>query len=84
MVRLAAELHLKYTPGHDVLETLKGLDGYKSIDPYSGKPFRWNSEKSCIYSLGFDGKDQQGAVKVRRRRGTDLAIKVVFKGRKKK
>jgi hypothetical protein len=60
MVRISAELHLKYEPGRPVQEILNGLDSYKVLDPCSGKPYKWNDERQILYSIGMDRVDNNG------------------------
>ncbi len=61
MVRISAELHLKYDPSKTIRENLNSLDLYKShIDPCSGKPYKWNDAKQVLYSFGIDKDDDGG------------------------
>ncbi len=61
MVRISAELHLKYDPDRSVQENLNSLDLYKSlIDPCSGKPYKWHEKKQMLYSFGADRDDDGG------------------------
>lgn len=60
MVRITAELHLKYDPQKSVAENLKELESYKTPDPYSGKPYTWNQKKQVFYGIGADRKDDGG------------------------
>lgn len=60
MVRISAELHLKYDPNKPVQEILNGLESYKVPDPCSGKPYKWNDEKQMLYSIGMDRVDNGG------------------------
>lgn len=61
MVRIAAELHLHYSPDKPVQEILNSLTVYREIkDPCSGKPYRWNDEKQVLYGIGTDRKDDGG------------------------
>lgn len=65
MTRISAELHLKYSPGKPVEETLKELETYRTLmDPCSGKPYIWNGKKQVLYSLGTD-RDDDGAKEFR-------------------
>jgi hypothetical protein len=63
MVKISAELHLKYNSNKPVQEILNGLDSYKVIDPCSGKPYVWNQAKQILYSIGIDRRDNQGETK---------------------
>ena len=61
MVRVSAELHLKYDPEKSVQENLNGLDLYKALlDPCSGKPYIWHAKKQMLYSIGADLDDDGG------------------------
>jgi hypothetical protein len=61
MTRISAELHLKYTPGKPVEETLKEVETYRTLmDPCSGKPYIWDGKKQVLYSPGTD-RDDDGA-----------------------
>lgn len=60
MLRIAAQLHLNYTPDKPIQEILNGLEAYKSADPCSGKPYTWDDDKQIIYSIGTDRKDDKG------------------------
>ena len=61
MVRISAELHLKYDPAKTVKENLDSLDLYNSlIDPCSGKPYIWHEKKQMLYSFGADRDDDGG------------------------
>ena len=61
MVRISAELHLKYDPSRSVQENLDSLDLYKShMDPCSGNPYKWHEKKQMLYSFGADRDDDGG------------------------
>lgn len=61
MVRISAELHLKYDPAKSVQENLNELELYKShFDPCSGKPYKWQKKKQMLYSFGADRDDDGG------------------------
>lgn len=60
LVCICAELHLKYDPNKTIKENLENLDSYKSIDPFSGEPYRYNSKKQILYSIGKNRKDDNG------------------------
>jgi hypothetical protein len=60
MVRIAAELHLNYTADKPVESQLESLNSYRSPDPFSGKPYRWNEQKQVLYSLGNNRQDDGG------------------------
>jgi hypothetical protein len=81
MTRIAAALHLNYTPGTPIKEILNGLDIYKELlDPCSGNPYIWNEEKQILYSIGFDKVDNGGGDTTRYKQieGVDFAIPVVL------
>jgi hypothetical protein len=61
MVKISAELHLKYNLDKPVQEILNGLDSYKVPDPCSGKPYIWNEDKQILYSIGSDRVDGGGS-----------------------
>jgi hypothetical protein len=61
MTRICAQLYFKGVSGKPIEEVLKQLDTYKkTIDPCSGKPYAWNSQKQVLYSLGTDRDDDNG------------------------
>jgi hypothetical protein len=79
LVRISAELHLKYDPEKPVQETLNSLDSYKTIDLCSGKPYKWNDEKQILYSVGTDRADNKGeTLAYTQIEGTDYAIPIVL------
>jgi len=78
MVRILAELRLKYTEGRDIQEVLNELDTYKTKDPFSGKPFILNKKSWILYSIGIDKKDQGGIEKNDPNLETDVAIPLTF------
>jgi hypothetical protein len=79
MTRIAAELHLNYTPDKPVLEILQGLKGYQNLlDPGSGKPYIWNEEKQILYSIGIDRQDNKGVTNLNEMKGSDFAIPVIL------
>jgi hypothetical protein len=79
MVRISAELHLKYDPDKPVQEILDGLDSYKVLDPCSGQPYKWNDEKQFLYSIGTDRTDNGGETQdYQKIPGTDYAIPVTL------
>ena len=61
MVKISAELHLKYNLEKPVQEILNGLDSYKVPDPCSGKPYIWDEDKQVLYSIGTDRVDDGGS-----------------------
>jgi hypothetical protein len=79
MTRILAELHMKYSPEKSVPEILKELETYKSTDPGSGKPYKWEPEKKLLYSIGTDGTDNKGIYKPSSREDSDFFIPVVLK-----
>lgn len=79
MVRISAELHLNYDPSLPVHELLSQLDSYKTIDPCSGSPYRWNDEKQLLYSIGTDRTDNNGeTLDYTRIEGSDYALPVIL------
>lgn len=81
MTRIAAELHLNYTPDKPVKEILAGLETYRTLpDPCSGKPYIWNEEKQILYSIGFDREDNGGGESqlYKQIEGVDYAIPVIL------
>ncbi len=81
MTRIAAELHLNYTPDKPVKEILDGLETYRTLpDPCSGNPYIWNEEKQILYSIGFDREDNGGGESQRYTKieGVDYAIPVIL------
>jgi hypothetical protein len=79
MVRISAELHLKYDPDRPVQEILNGLESYKVLDPCSGKPYRWNDEKQILYSIGTDRVDNGGeTLSYSQIENTDYAVPVIL------
>ncbi len=61
MVRISAELHLKYDPEKSVQENLNSLNLYKTLpDPCSGQPYVWHEGKQILYSFGVDKDDDGG------------------------
>lgn len=77
MVKISAELHLKYAPEKSVQEILNGLDSYKALDPCSGKPYIWNGEKQVLYSIGTDRVDNGGTFN-KAAMATDVVLPVVL------
>jgi hypothetical protein len=69
LVRIAATLRLAPS-GARPEETDPGVR-----DPFSGRPYRWDAERSLLWSVGVDGKDDQG------RAGADLILPVRVAGR---
>lgn len=78
MIRISAELHLEYDPGKTVEENLKKLNGYKALDPCSGKPYRWNAEKQVLYSLGVDRDDDGGVYRYNQFLDSDYILPVIL------
>jgi len=78
MIRISAELHLNYDPEKTVEEILKDLNSYKAMDPCSGKPYRWNSEKQVLYSLGVDRDDDKGTFSYSSYYDTDYILPIVL------
>jgi len=77
MLRISAELHLNYTPEKGVMETLNGLSSYSVMDPCSGRPYIWNSEKQVLYSIGTDRIDDGGRPQLEDASG-DFPLQVVL------
>ncbi len=74
LVRLSAELRLKYDPGKTIAENLESLESYKRIDPFSGKPYKYSRERKVLYSFGRDCKDNNGAVSFNTANPSDIAV----------
>lgn len=74
LVRLSAELRLKYDPGKTIVENLEGLDTYKRIDPFSGESYKYSRERKVLYSFGRDCKDNNGAVSFNTAKPSDIAV----------
>ncbi len=74
LVRISAELRLKYDPQKTVQENLEGLDSYKSIDPFSGQHYKYSRERQVLYSFGEDRGDNGGAVSFNTRKPSDIAV----------
>lgn len=60
LTRISAELHLNYTHDKPVKEILNHLESYKTPDPYSGGPYKWDKNKAILYSVGANRKDDGG------------------------
>ncbi len=79
MLKIFAELRLKYKGDKPVKEILKTLNSYNSlIDLCSGKPYKWNEEKKCLYSIGIDKKDNMGKYLVYTADNVDYPLQVVL------
>ena len=76
MVRILAELKLKYRPGDKIEDLLPQLETYKAIDPGSGKPYKWNAEKKLLYGIGTDRIDNRGEVILTSVYNTDWPVPV--------
>lgn len=74
MVRILAELKLKYLPGQKIADLLPQLETYKKTDPGSGHPYKWNAKKRVLYSVGMDRTDNKGEVIAGKTSGTDMAV----------
>jgi hypothetical protein len=70
LVRLSAELRLKYDPGKTIAENLESLDSYKRID----EPYKYSRERKVLYSFGRDCKDNNGAVSFNATKPSDIAV----------
>jgi hypothetical protein len=61
MTKISAEFRLNHSPEKPVQDTLNSLETYRTLlDPCSGKPYIYNSEKQILYSLGTDLDDDGG------------------------
>lgn len=80
MMRISAELHLKYDPEKPVQEILNSLDSYKVLDPCSGKPYIWKDDRQILYGIGLDRKDNGGMDTTRYTQieGVDYTIPVIL------
>ncbi|MCK4944370.1 MAG: hypothetical protein KAS65_12380, partial [Candidatus Aminicenantes bacterium] len=72
---------LYYQPGTPVRQILKGLESYKTVDPCSGSPYIWNSEKQILYSLGVDRDDDGGTYSYNTYYDTDYILPVILSPR---
>ncbi len=81
MCRILAELRLYYQPDTSVKQILKGLESYKTVDPCSGNPYIWNSEKQILYSLGVDRDDDGGTFSYNAYYDTDYILPVMLSPR---
>ena len=81
ITRISAELHLKDDPGKPVEEVLKQLDTYnQTMDPCSGKPYAWDSQKQILYGIGPDRNNDNGKYDAAAF-DTDFTLLVRLKGR---
>lgn len=79
MIRISAELHLRYDPNKPVQEILNSLDSYRVLDDCSGKPYKWNDRKQLLYSVGIDRVDNGGDnADYQRLEGMDYSIPVIL------
>ena len=74
LVRLSAELRLKYDPGKTIAENLESLDSHKHMDPFSGKPYKYSRERNVLYSFGRDRRDNNGAASFNTTKPSDIAV----------
>ena len=81
LVRISAALHLEDNPGEPVEKVLERLPAYKTIDPCSGKPYKWHPQKRMLYSIGTDRMDN-GGVMDWKTATSDFALPVRLKGRR--
>jgi hypothetical protein len=82
MTRISAELHLEDDPSQPVQQVLNRLTTYtQTVDPCSGKPYIWNSQKRILYSIGTDRKDDHGKNDMSTYQA-DFVLPVRLKGRK--
>jgi hypothetical protein len=73
---------MTYSSDKSAIAVFNELETYKTLDPGSNKPYRWNPEKNLLYSIGVDGKDNNGNRIKDSFNGTDFAIPVVIKNTK--
>ncbi len=78
MIRISAELHLRFDPDQPLDNILRGLDTYKVNDPCSGKPYIWNGKKQILYSLGVDRDDDGGRFSYNTYYDTDYILPVIL------
>lgn len=77
LVRISAELRLAHTQGQSVEFTLRGLDTFQALDPYSGRNYMYSQRDGLLYSVGPDRVDAGGAEKLRESgMNYDIAIAV--------
>jgi len=75
LTRIAVQLKRELTPGHQFQTVLQNLDSYKNFkDPFSGQPFRLNLQKQGIYSLGPNGRDDQGKSQGPNKNADDIMV----------
>ena len=80
MVRLCAEYYMTQTADKSAKEVIQGLGNYKSLDPFSGKPYRFNLKKKRFYSIGTNLKDDSGIdQRGKRQQNLDIVIFCHFK-----
>ncbi|HNX98965.1 MAG TPA: hypothetical protein PKK12_14910, partial [Candidatus Aminicenantes bacterium] len=79
LLRISAELHARYDGSKTVAELLPTLAAYRTVDPCSGQPYRWNASKQWLYSVGVDRRDDGGIDHQARDRwqGTDYVLPCV-------
>lgn len=82
MSRILAEFRLKYSDDRSAISVFNELETYTTLDPGSGKPYRWDPGKKLLYSIGVDGKDNGGTLIENSFNGNDFAIPVVIKNTK--
>ena len=76
MIRILAELKLKYIYGKKIEDLLIQLETYKTVDPGSGKHYKWSAEKQILYSIGMDKIDNNGVEIFGKTTGTDVTMPI--------
>lgn len=78
LLRISAELHARYDGSRTVAELLPTLESHRTVDPCSGRPYRWNEAKQWLYSVGVDRQDDGGLDRAREHlQGTDYVLPCV-------
>jgi hypothetical protein len=76
LVRISAEMHLRGGGVEDSGEWPKGLESFRSKDPFSGDPYLWDAETRTLRSVGPDGLDDRAAGAGADGRGDDIVLPV--------
>ncbi len=78
LIRISAELHLRFDPNQPVERILESFDTYKIEEPCSGNPYIWKSEKQILYSLRVDRDDDGGTYSYNTYYDTDYILPVIL------
>jgi len=61
LTKISAELRYKYKGEKSIISVLKTLNAYqKLLDPFSGKPYKYDSHKKLLYGFGPNLIDDKG------------------------